>query len=151
MLKKATYLLLFGIQIFGAIIFIWQDVSEFEQLLLNPGEQLPKDIYSDLIIFGVICMMQIAFWYRVLHVPIPFRRPNIFLSHFFLFLGRLSFVFGGSLFAVVIFRHLPKLGGNADVLLATERGIIFLTCLFALFCTSLEVERLGHAFDSNRD
>jgi hypothetical protein len=30
-------------------------------------------------------MMQILFWYRVLHVPIPFRRPNIFLSHFFYF------------------------------------------------------------------
>jgi hypothetical protein len=96
-------------------------------------------------------MMQIAFWCRVLYVPIPFRRPNIFLNLVFLFLGRLSFIFGGSLFAVVVFRHLPKLGRDADVLLATERGIVFLGCLFALFCTSLEVERLGHAFDSNRN
>ena len=149
--KNVAYLLLFGIQIFGAMIFIWQDLSEFEQLLLNPGEQLPKDIYSDLIIFGVFCMMQISFWYRILYVPIPFRRPNIFLSHLFLFLGRLSFIFGGALFAVVVFRHLPKMGRDADVLLATVRGIIFLGCLFALFCTSLEVELLGHAFDSNRN
>jgi hypothetical protein len=96
-------------------------------------------------------MMQILFWYRVLHVPIPFRRPNIFLSHLFLFLGRLSFIFGGSLFAVVVFRHLPKMGRDADVLLAIERGIIFFGCLFALFCTGLEVERLGHAFDGNRN
>ena len=96
-------------------------------------------------------MMQISFWYRVLHVPIPFRRPNIFLSHLFLFLGRLSFIFCGSLFAVVVFRHLPKMGRDADVLLATERGIIFFGCLFALFYTGLEVERLGHAFESNRN
>jgi hypothetical protein len=31
--------------------------------------------------------------------------------------------------------------------LATGRGIIFIGCLFALFCTSLEVERFGHAFE----
>jgi hypothetical protein len=149
--QKVTYLLLLVIQISGMMIFIRQQLPEFEQMFLNPGEQFPKDIYSDLIIFGVFCMMQISFWYRILHVPIPFRRPNIFLSHLFLFLGRLSFIFGGALFAVVVFRHLPKMGRDADVLLATVRGIIFLGCLFALFCTSLEVERLGHAFDSNRN
>jgi hypothetical protein len=118
--KNVSYLLLLGIQIFGALIFIWQDLSEFEQLLLNPGEQLPKDIHSDLVVFGVFCVMQISFWCRVLYAPIPFRRSNIFLSHIFLFLGRLGFIFGGALFAVVVFRHLPKMGRDADVLLATN-------------------------------
>ena len=151
MSKNVTYLLLLGAQIFGATIFIWQDLSEFEQLLLYPGEQLPKDIRSDLIILGVCCLMQVAFWCRILYVPIPFHRSNVFLNHLLLFLGRLSFIFGGSLFAVVVFRHLPKMGRDADALLATERGIIFICCLFALFCTSLEVERLGHAFESNRN
>ena len=41
------------------------------------------------------------------------------------------------------------MGGDTDVLLATERGFIFLGCLFALFCASVEVERLGHAFESD--
>jgi hypothetical protein len=118
--KNVSYLLLLDIQIFGALIFIWQDLNEFEQLLLNPGEQLPKDIHSDLVVFGVFCVMQISFWCRVLYVPIPFRRSNIFLSHIFLFLGRLGFIFGGALFAVVVFRHLPKMGRDADVLLATN-------------------------------
>ena len=148
--KKLAYPLLLAIQVFGMIVFVWQELPEFEQMLLNPGEQLPKDIYSDLIIFGVFCMMQISFWCRVLYVPIPLRRSNSFLNLFFLFLGRLSFIFGGSLFAVVVFRHLPKLGRGADVLLATERGMIFVGCLFALFCTSLEVERLGQAFEAKK-
>jgi hypothetical protein len=148
--KNVTYLLLLAAQLAGMIIFVWQELPDFEQLLLNPGEQLPKDIYSDVVTCGVFCMMQIAFWYRVLYVPIPFRRPNLFLNHVFLFFGRLSFVFGGSLFAVVVFRHLPRLERDFDVLLATERGIIFVGCLFALFCTSLEVERLGQAFERNR-
>jgi hypothetical protein len=149
--KNVAYLLLLGAQMAGAIIFVWQELPEFEQLLSNPGEQLPKGIHSDLVIVGVFCVMQISFWYRLLYVPIPFHRSNLFLNHIFLFFGRLSFLFGGALFAVVVFRHLPRMGRDADVLQATERGIIFVGCLFALFCTSLEVERLGQAFDRNRN
>jgi hypothetical protein len=148
--KNVIYLLLLAVQIFGTIVFIWQELPEFEQLLLNPGEQLSKDLYSDLILVGIVSLMQVSFWYRMLYVPIPFRRPNLFLNHVFLFLGRLSFIFGGALFSVVVFRHLPHLWRDADVLLAAKRGLIFVGCLFALFCTSLEVERLGQAFEQNR-
>jgi hypothetical protein len=59
--KNMVYQLLLVIQIFGTMIFIWQQIPEFNQLLLNPGEQLPKDFYSELIIFGILCMMQISF------------------------------------------------------------------------------------------
>jgi hypothetical protein len=149
--SNVAYLLLLATQIAGTVIFVWQELPAFEQLLLNPGEQLPKELYSGLITFGIFCMMQISYWCRVLYVPIPFRRPNLFLNHLFLFLGRLSFIFGGSLFAVVVFRHLPRLEPDFDVLLATERGILFIACLFALFCTSLEVERLAQAFERNRN
>jgi hypothetical protein len=149
--KNAVYLLLLATQIAGALIFVCRELPEFEQLLHNPGEQLPKDIRSDLVIVGVLCVMQISFWYRLLHVPIPLRRSNLFLNHLFLFFGRLSFIFGGALFAVVVFRHLPNLGRDADVLQAAARGMIFVGCLFALFCTSLEVERLGQAFERNRN
>jgi hypothetical protein len=92
--------------------------------------------------------MQIAFWYRVLRVPIPLWQPRIFLNHVLLFLGRLSFIFGSALFGIVVFRHLPELDRGIDVLLMAKRGMILIGCLFALFCTSLEVERLGHAFES---
>ena len=98
---------------------------------------------------GVLLVMQISFWSRLLYIPIPFRRPNMILDHVFLFLGRLSFIFGSALFAVVVFRHLPELGRETDVFLAARRGIILVGCLFALFCTSLEVERLGQAFERN--
>ena len=95
--------------------------------------------------------MQISFWCRLLYVPIPFRRPNVFLNHLFLFLGRLSFIFGSALFSVVVFRHLPEMARDTDILLMVQRGAIFMGCLFALFCTSLEVERLAQAFDSPRN
>jgi hypothetical protein len=86
----------------------------------------------------------------VRRVPIPFWRPQVFLNHVFLFLGRLSFIFGSALFGIVVFRHLPELDRGIDLLLMIKRGMILIGCLFALFCTSLEVERLGHAFESGR-
>lgn len=149
--KNVAYLLLLATQIAGALIFVWQELPEFEQLLSNPGEQLPKDIHSDLVVVGVFCVMQISFWCRLLYLPIPFRHANLFLHHLFLFFGRLSFVFGGALFAVVVFRHLPRMGQDADLLQATERGMIFVGSLFALFCTSLEVERLAQAFECKQN
>jgi hypothetical protein len=149
--RTAAYLLLLAIQIFGVLLFIWQELPEFGQLLRNPGEQLPKDTHSDLTMVVVFCMMQISFWCRVLYVPIPFRRSNLFLNHVFLFMGRLSFIFGSALFSVVVFRHVPELRRETDFLLATQRGLIFVGCLFALFCTSLEVERLAQAFEGHRN
>jgi hypothetical protein len=148
--RPGIYLLLIALQILGAIIFVWQTLPEFRQVAENPGAQLPRDGFSDLISFSVLCVMQLAFWCRVLLVPIPFRYPQIFVHHVFLFLGRLSFIFGSALFGIVVFRHLPELDASIDLLLSIKRGMILLGCLFALFCTSLEVERLGQAFETDR-
>jgi hypothetical protein len=149
--KAKLYLVLFAVQMLGAITFVWQELPEFRQVAVDPGKQLPYDVPSDLITVGVLLVMQIAFWYRQRHVAIPFRRPNMILNHVLLFLGRISFIFGSALFSVVVFRHLPELGRETDMLLAAWRGLILVGCLFALFCSSLEVERLGQAFEGNRN
>ena len=149
--QTAIYLSLLAIQIAGAIAFVWQQLPEFRQVVTSPGEQLPKDASSDLMIAGILLIMQVSFWGRLLRIPIPFGQPNVFLNHLFLFFGRLSFIFGSALFSVVVFRHLPELGRETDFLLMARRGFLFVGCLFALFCTSLEVERLGQAFADNRN
>ena len=149
--KTLIYLLLLAVQIAGAIFFVWQELPEFKQVLVNPGEQLPKDARSDAMMLGVFFVMQVSFWSRLLCIQIPFRRPNLLLNHVFLFLGRLSFIFGSALFSVIVFRHLPELGCDTDFLLMARRGFLFVGCLFALFCTSLEVERFGQAFEGNRN
>src|SRR6185295_2479970 len=149
--RTAIYLSLLAIQIAGALVFVWQQLPEFRQVVTSPGEQLPKDASSDLMMAAILLVMQAAFWVRLLRIPIPFRRPNVFLNHLFLFFGRLSFIFGSALFSVVVFRHLPELGRDTDFLLMARRGLLFVGCLFALFCTSLEVERLGQAFADNRN
>jgi hypothetical protein len=73
--KASSYLLLLSVQILGAVTLTWQVLPEFRQLAINPGDQLPRDSLSDFVSVGVLCVMQFAFWCRVLFVPIPFRRP----------------------------------------------------------------------------
>jgi hypothetical protein len=146
-----TYVFLLTIQICGTIFFIWQELPEFRQVVITPGVQLPRDDYSDLLMVATFSVMQISFWMRLRYVRIPVRVANVFLSHLFLFLGRLSFIFGSALFSVVVFRHVPELGPETDIPLMMRRGTIFVACLFALFCASLEVERLGQAFDGRME
>lgn len=147
--RVAGYLSLLAVQIIGAMLFIWNELPVFNQLLRYPGEQLPYAPYDDLTTIGILLAMQAAYWYRLRRVPIPFQAPKLILSHSLLFLGRLSFIFGGALFSVVFFRHVPALDRGADVLLMIGRGLLLGGSLFALFCLALELERLGHALEDN--
>jgi hypothetical protein len=141
---KAVYLLLLALQASGAIFFVWEELPEFRQLALNPGDQLRYVPYDDFATIGTLFVMQVAYWYRLLRIPIPFQGSNLIFNHALLFVGRLSFIFGAALFSVVFFRHLPELDQDTDVLLMARRGVLLCGALFALFCFALELERLGH-------
>ncbi len=149
--QKIIYLFLLATQIFGAIVLIWHELPVFRQVLINPGEQPSNESYSELATFGVSFGMQISYWCRLLYISIPSQRPNMILNHLFLFLGRWSFIFGSALFSVVVFRHLPELGQETNTFLMVRRGVVFVGSLFALFCASLEVERLGQMFGGDRN
>ena len=71
--RAKLYLLLLAIQIVGAITFVWQQLPEFRQIAVNPGRQLPRDTIADLVTVGVLCVMQISFWYRVPMLPSRFE------------------------------------------------------------------------------
>jgi hypothetical protein len=89
--KTAPYLLLLALQILGAVAFIWQTLPEFRHIAINPGEPIPRDDHSDLIMVGVLLLMQTPFWCRVRLVPIPFRYPSALLQHVFHFSGSPEF------------------------------------------------------------
>jgi len=127
-----------------------EPAPEFRQLALNPGEQLRYVPYNDFTTIGTVFVMQVAYWYRLLRLSIPFQSSRPILNHALLFVGRLSFIFGGALFSVAFFRHLPVMNQDANVLLTARRGVLLCGAVFALFCFSLELERLRHAFSGGR-
>jgi hypothetical protein len=143
--RVVTYLLLLTIQMFGSDFIVWQDLPAFRELLLNPGDQPASTPYDGNTIPAVLFAMQAAYWYRLRRVAIPFRGPSLVSSHLFLFLGRLNFIFGSALFSIVLFRHVPEIGPDIDILLMARRGVVLVISLFALFCFTLELERLGVA------
>jgi hypothetical protein len=144
-LTIVTYLLLFAIQMFGSDFIVWKGLPTFRQLVLSPGEQPASTPYDGNMVVAVLIAMQAAYWYRLLRVPVPFRGASLALGHLFLFLGRLNFIFGSTLFSIVLFRHVPELDPSVDILLMVRRGVVFVISLFALFCFTLELERLGLA------
>src|ERR1700722_7974623 len=100
--SKGAYFGLFMLQIVGAALLTWIALPEFRLLLIHLGEQLRTPIRNDLLSLAAVAVMQGAYWVRLLHVPsISFGKPRIFVSHLFLFLSRISFIFGSSVFSVV--------------------------------------------------
>jgi hypothetical protein len=148
--SRAFYLFLLLIQLTGALFIILAGLPEFRYLVAHPGEQLQYAPYDNPASPVIIIAMQAAYWYRLQCVQLPSQTSNTILSHLFLFLGRLTFIFGGSLFAVVFFRHLPEIDQGVDTWLMARRGLILVASLFALFCVTLELERLGRALGSSR-
>jgi hypothetical protein len=142
---KVIYLVLFAVQACGAAFVICNDLPGYTQLVQSPGQQLADVPYDNYEMIAILAAMQTAYWYRFRCLAIPFAGPKLVLSHIFLFLGRLSFIFGSALFSIVLFRHLPALDPEVDFFLAARRGIFLFFSLFALFCTTLELERLGNA------
>ena len=88
-----TYLLLFAIQMFGSDFIVWQDLPAFRQLVLSPGEQPASTAYDGNTVLAVLFAMQVAYWYRLLRVAIPFRGPKPGLEPSILVLGPTKFHF----------------------------------------------------------
>src|SRR6478736_10581493 len=130
--SRAAYLALLLVQLSGALFIILEGLPEFRHLMNYPGEQLPFERSDNLAAPIMIMAMQVAYWYRLQRVLLPPQRSNPILSHLFLFLGRLAFIFGGSLFGVVFFRHLPEINHGVDLRLMFRRGLQLMASLFAL-------------------
>ncbi|WOH61729.1 MULTISPECIES: hypothetical protein [Bradyrhizobium] len=145
-----AYLLLMAVQLFGSDFIVWKGLPAFRELVLAPGQQPTNTPYDEDLILPILLLMQAAYWYRLLRVAIPFKSRRPVLSHLFLFLGRLNFIFGSTLFSIVLFRHLPELGSDTDLVLMARRGVLMVISLFALFCFTLELERLGDALGGKR-
>jgi hypothetical protein len=148
--ERLIYSTLLLAQLLGSSFLVWKALPAFKELVLTPGKQLASTPFDNNTVVGVLLAMQGAYWYRFLRISIPFHGSSTILNHLFLFLGRLNFIFGSALFSIVIFRHIPELGPDADASLLLHRGALLTMSLFALFCLTLELERLGTVLGNQR-
>lgn len=121
----------------------------FQQIITHLGERQTL-VYTQHVA-TIVCTMLLhtCYWTRLRWVPIvvPFR--NLLVSHICAFASRVSFFFGGALFSALFFRHLPELEDLPSVMqIAFSTGEVIMI-LFALFCYSLELDRLARALEPN--
>ncbi|AOO82820.1 hypothetical protein [Bosea vaviloviae] len=145
--KEAVYLGLLAVQTAAATVLFWVMFPLFRQMILRIGEPQQVSRLVELEIVLATLILHCAYWarYRWVAVVAPVHSP--FLGHLVQFAGRSSFFFGSAVFSVLFFRHLPELAALPSLDQALARGFIVLWVLFALFCYSLELDRLGKAIE----
>ena len=132
------YALLFGVQTVGAVLFFGNAIPHYRRILADPAsfEARPETLLWAL---PAIAVMQIGFWIRFrVHPSMP-RFTNALLSYIVLFVGRMGFVLATSLFGFVFITQKPGFH------MPMARYALFVVGLFAIFCYTQELERLGKA------
>jgi hypothetical protein len=135
------YALLLAAQTACAGVVLANIHSAFRILIENIGTPNSAPATTLLPILAAAALGQICYWYRLRKVPIPTGYRNIALGHLLAFASRLGFIFGGALFSLYFLRHAPMLT-LAPFDLAWRGGLL-IAVLFALYCYTLELERLG--------
>lgn len=142
------YALLLAAQTACAAVMLANIHAGFRILIENIGTPNAPAPFGVLVLLIAAALGQVCYWYRLRNVPIPTHYRNVALGHVLAFASRLGFIFGGALFSVYFLRHAPELAlSPLDIV---WRGALLIAVLFALYCYTLELERLGGALQIPR-
>jgi hypothetical protein len=143
--KARIYMPLLAIQTLAVIVLLLGLIPIYDAVLGRVGHQITKLPQSPLLLFAILLLFHCAYWFRLKRVPLAVTRRSLVLSHVVSFAGRLSFVFGTSFFALIMYRHLPAMTSIPDPSQLAARIAATLFILFSLYCYSAELERLAIA------
>lgn len=142
--KARTYELLLVMETLAVLIIMWSMLPLYRAIAASAGHQIGVLPESPIPLVAALILFHCVYWFRLLRVPVAMVGHSLVASHIVLFLGRLSFIFGTSFFALIVYRHLPQLVVWNTTLLAMRLVASFFI-LFSLYCYSTELERLGIA------
>ncbi|HLH52890.1 MAG TPA: hypothetical protein VKY92_04670 [Verrucomicrobiae bacterium] len=131
--------LLFAMETAGAAIILRVGVPIYRQILLDVSSHVPRVQTIGWATLAIV-LIQSGYWGRLLFPSASPRGKHIVLAHAVLFLARLSFIFGASIFSMTFFLRFDELH------LTPLRLGILMAVLFSLFCYTQELERLGRRF-----
>ena len=132
-----AYWRLFALELVGAGIIVWQGVPMYRSFL--PGRDI-SPVDADWIAWAVLAvlLLQAPYWIATrkvfAHAAI---RKSLIGGHFVLFVARLNFILASSLFVVIVFQR------RDEITFVWWRALLLFAVLFAIFCFSLELERLS--------
>jgi len=139
--RRYTALLLAQTICAAAILYNIQ--FAFRILLDRIGTQNSGSIGNTASVGLAVVIGQFCYWQRLRGISVPNAYKNIVLGHLFSFGSRIGFIFGGALFSLYFLRQVPAL--DLSYLDLAWRSGLLLVILFALYCYTLELDRLGAA------
>ncbi|WEZ84658.1 hypothetical protein P6U16_08835 [Rhizobium sp. 32-5/1] len=104
-----VYALLLAGQTIAASALFWIVFPVFHEIVTNLGERQELPPSQQLSALGSAAFLHLCYWTRLTWVPVVAPFHSVFLGHVCAFASRVSFFFGGALFSVLFFRHLPAL------------------------------------------
>ncbi|CAN7312243.1 hypothetical protein [Bosea sp. LjRoot237] len=143
-----AYTLLLLVQTACALVILFYIHAIFRILVAHIGEQqsLPSEILAQVIVAALLG--QFCYWTRLYRLPVPRGFRNLALGHLLAFAARLGAIGGGALASIYFLRHLPELTKLADSFTLVWRSGLLLAIVFALYCYTLELERLAAAWQA---
>jgi hypothetical protein len=146
--RAADYAVLLILQTATASFLIWIILPIFRRIVSRLGEPQDIQLSVEIAIIGGAGVLQCCYWIRLRWIPVYAPFQSVVVGHLLLFASRASFFFGGALFSVIFFRHVPELDAIPPLGQTLGRALALMAILFSLFCYSLELERLGRAFEA---
>ncbi|MGX5800698.1 hypothetical protein ACWGS9_05570 [Bradyrhizobium sp. Arg314] len=144
-----VYHLLFALQTLAASFLFWTIFPVFKRLVARLGQTQNIDLGTQAAVAAGTIALQGLYWARYNWVDIRAPFGNALVAHLVMFASRASFFFAGVLFSTLFFRHLPELDSLPPLGQALTKGLIVFSVLFALYCYSRELERLGRAIEKS--
>lgn len=144
-----AYTLLLIVQTACALVILFHIHVAFRVLVAHIGEQqtLPTEILAQICVAALLG--QLCYWSRLYGLPVPKGFRSLALGHALAFAARLGAIVGGALASIYFLRHLPELTRLSDSFTLIWRSGLLLAIVFALYCYTLELERLAAAWQAD--
>lgn len=119
------------------LLIFWVGIPNFRRMINFEGA---VSVGDEVVLLAGAILILISYWKYLRHDP-PFELPrNPFAGHVFLFLNRLIFIFASGIFSFAVYRYADQID------FTTLKAVLLMVVLFAIFCFSRHLERIGLLF-----
>jgi hypothetical protein len=145
--RGAAYGVMLLAQTGAASFLFWTSFPLFQALMTHPGEPQNIDLWVEVGLVGAVILQQCCYWSRFTWIPIRVPFKSAVAGHLLLLASRVSFFFASVLFSTIFFRHIPQLERFPPFCELIVKSLTIFAILFAVFCYSQELEKLGKAME----
>src|SRR3954454_14494464 len=86
----------------GVVMFMfWITFPLFREVVMHPGKILDLSLFTEIVIIGEAALLLSLYWMRFYRVAIYIPFQNAVIGHLIQFASRVSFFFGGAVFAAI--------------------------------------------------